>query len=57
MDCFNPSTASGGFTLFACVVCLGLGAFAYRWLMRNRLAELQEAERKLAEFDDARRGL
>lgn len=56
MECFNPSTPSGGFTLFACVVCLVLCAWCYRWLVRNKADKLAAAEAKLAELDDKRRG-
>lgn len=58
MDCLNPQTASGGFTLFAILVAAGLGAWGYRWLMRSKYAaKVAELEAKGAELDDKLRGL
>lgn len=57
MDCFTPSSASGGFMLFAVLAAFGLGMAAYRWLLKSEHADkLAELERKAAEFDDHRRG-
>lgn len=56
MDCFNPSAPAGGFTLlFGLVLYVG-GLLTYRWLVRNKLAQLQAFEAKASELDDARRG-
>lgn len=56
MECFNPSQASGLFTLVAVVVAFVGGALGYRWLNKNRFAELAAFEAAAAEFDDKRRG-
>lgn len=56
MDCFNPSQASGLFTLVFGLVMLAVGALGYRWLNKNRFAELSAFEAAAKEFDDKRRG-
>lgn len=56
MDCFNPQTASGGFTLFFGFVMLVVGALGYRWLNRNQAEELARLEAQLKALDDKRRG-
>lgn len=56
MDCFNPSTASGGFTLFFGFVMFVAGVLAYRWLGRNQSEELARLEAQLKALDDKRRG-
>lgn len=53
MDCFNPSTASGGFTLFAVLVAFCLGAAGYRWLLSSKYAaKMKELEDKAAQLED-----
>ncbi len=56
MECFNPSQASGLFTLVAVLVAFVGGALGYRWLVRNKMAELAAFEAAAKEFDDKRRG-
>lgn len=55
-ECLNPQTASGLFTLVACVVCLGIGAAGYRWLIRNKLAQVEAIEQAARDFDDKLKG-
>lgn len=56
MECFNPSEASGLFTLLFGVVMLVVGALGYRWLGKNKGADLDALEAALKELDDKRRG-